>query len=478
MSRLFGRGSIFTVGTVLEAGLAFLVLPVVTRALAPAEYGVVAAALVVAAVATYGAALGMPSAVARVYFFEQGGPRSARTIVAWTFIVACVVVGPVALSGPLWSRAITGVEFGPTIAFGVMIAVPASVALAAQSFLSARDRPLPFMAVSITGTAIGQLAGLALLLFTDAGGAGYTAGLLAGRCAAASLGWILVVNDKASKRASEGASRARTLSAALQLGLPTVPHSVANYLLIAGDRLVVANVDGPAAAGRYQLAYVVGSLAVIFVTSVNQAWGPIIYGAADWERWGILRRTTAALHHVGAALGASLAVGCPVLLALVAPASYGREELLPATAVVTLSVIPMVSYLAGHHVLFQVARTGALAWITPLTTVTNLALNVVLVQVLGLLGASITTVASFLMLAVLVRWRAMRLATVPWDIGAELRAWILVGAAVAASVAAPSDGYWTGLRVLLAAALLGVGLHMAIRLARVASPAGRLGRES
>ena len=52
----------------------------------------------------------------------------------------------------------------------------------------------------------------------------------------------------------------RLLGASLRLGVATVPHALAIYVVSAGDRILVERELGLSSVARYQVAYLVGAL--------------------------------------------------------------------------------------------------------------------------------------------------------------------------------------------------------------------------
>src|SRR5262249_16034499 len=77
--RLLGKGSIYTLGTALQLSAAALAIPVITRLLGSAEFGVVALAMAIQLMLTGLATLGLPAAVLRLFFDHQESADGAAT---------------------------------------------------------------------------------------------------------------------------------------------------------------------------------------------------------------------------------------------------------------------------------------------------------------------------------------------------------------------------------------------------------------
>ncbi len=240
---------------------------------------------------------------------------------------------------------------------------------------------------------------------------------------------------------------------ALRVGLPTIPHGLALYLLSAGDRVVVERLEGLSAAGAYYIAYAVGSLAIFLVTALNGAWGPILYGSEREGRWRFLADSAVEVTRVVAFAAGALALGAPIALKLFAPADYDLSGLGDVSALVAASALFYLWYITSYNVIIWRGHTGILAVATPISAVVNLALCAALIPPLGVEGAALATLFSYGLLAVITWSRARSLAAIPWDHGPLALAAAPAALAVAVALLAPDDGVWLELRGLAAAAL-------------------------
>ena len=274
-----------------------------------------------------------------------------------------------------------------------------------QSILRAEDRAGRYVITAIGMTAFAQVLGLAIVAATVSEATPYVAGLVLGQSAAA----VLAVSWASFGSGSTAASRGLT-SEALQIGLPTVFHSVAIYVFGTGDRVVIESTKGLDAVGRYQVAYQIGAVALAIVAAFSPAWEPIVFAQSEERRWQTLADTRAVLYRAAGMLVAALAIGAPVALLITAPSDYQPSDLNPATSIVALSAIPMISYMASYYVLIWVGRTAMMAWSTPLAAAANLGLCLLLLPDFGLEGAAVATVLAYGMLAVLTGIAARRLA--------------------------------------------------------------------
>lgn len=414
--RLLGRGSVYTVASAVQLGVAAAVLPLVTRVLPVDEFGLVATAVVLIQLLTVCAALGLPAAVTRFYFDEGVGEAGARRLVRTVMLTAVLTAVLLGSLEPLWGETL---QLSPVVrsvmVFVVAAIVPGAIAEACLAFFRVHDQPGRFVTVAMCQSLVAQALGLACAYLLRPDAISFLTGLLAGRALAAVLGiaWMGLHGGLASP--SE-------VLAAMRFGVPTIAHVASMHVLAAGDRIMVEHFLGFSSVARYHVAYIVGSVGTVLLSAFNHAWSPIILGAKEDERWQQLAVTGLLVHRLAAGGVAIIALLSPIALTIAAPSGYEIAALVAPTAVVAFSAVMMSAYLAGVHVIFQTKRTGVLAWVSPTAACVNLALNLVLLPRMGLIGAAFATVMAYGVQAGLVRIVARGTVAVPWRRGAMLGA--------------------------------------------------------
>lgn len=444
---VLGRGSLYSVATIVQLGAGLVTIPVLTRLLDPDEYGILTAALVSQAVLTNLAAFGIPPAISRAFFLDSG-PRGARSLIGATAIAA-VVVGLLALAtGALWSQAFSEVPYGPELKLAAVSAIASAILLAAQAALQAEERVREYMIGAVIATAGAQVLGVAAAL-AFGGGSAYLAGFTVGLYIAVAYSWRKAGLELGPLRNRAEASP--LLRTAFRVGLPTIPNGLALYLLAAGDRIVVERIEGLAAGGTYYIAYAVGSLGIFLSAALNGAWAPSLYGSDEDVRWSFFADSAVAIARVVALVSAAFGLAAPIALEVLAPSDYDLSGLGEVSALVAASAIPYLWYLTGLNVVIWQGRSGILAIATPVAVTFNLVLCAILIPPMGLVGAALATLAAYLLLGAMTWVRARSMAEVPWDAKALALAAAPAAAGLAVALALPEDGLWLIVRGALAA---------------------------
>lgn len=430
-----------------------LLLPVMTRVLPPGQLGLVSNAQLVTYILGAFASLGLHSAAMREYFGPEGGlgdPALARSL----SIVAVLSSTGIALfahvAGPGWIQLFGEDNYGWEMTIAVFVIVPTTVHVVSQNLLRAEDRPLPFTISVLLATLGGQLLGLSVAGLGDGEAVEYLAGF--------AIGFVVGGSFSAFSAGLRGRVIGwEEVSSGLRLGIPTIPHSLGIFMLQVGDRIVLTRERGLAEVGRYQVAYLIGSVGITLTMAFAGAWTPMIFRIGDAkQRWAALAATTEIVHRSIGLVASSLIVLSPVLLSIAAPASYDTEGLVFVISMVVPAAVAYVTFQAASMVLFQLRKTGQLGAVSITAAAVNLLINIPLVAYWGLSGAAFATTLSYAGWAVGVRRISSRFAEVEWRDGAMWQSVAMVVAAFALSALMGTSFVSLVVRVLVGVALFTV----------------------
>ena len=361
---VLGRGSIYTLGTAAPILANAAVVPVVTRLLGKPAYGIVAIAIVVVQVAMMAGSFGMPSVITRQGILARSGVAGARALLVRGSLMTTGLMVAAILTAPLWDPLVQ-----VTLRAAVLLALAASaffvVVENSQALLRVLDRPGAFVSLSLTATLGGPLLGLALLA-QHRSPERYLIGLTAGYAAAAAVGLVLCLRGGRPQR-DRGDTRA-----ALRLGLPVIPHLVALFLANGALVFLAGHLYDIAAAGRIQLALLVGSSPAVITSALNNSWAPIVYRAPHDKRGAVLEHTARDIATLAALISGGVALLSPWLMRLAASESFAPLELVPAVAIAAFGCVLAVAYLANVHLVFAAGRSLGLSLITPFSLVVGL----------------------------------------------------------------------------------------------------------
>ncbi len=392
ISTLFGRGLIYVVIWSLQITVLTAISPLLAHLLGPDQFGRVSAAIALHQVLMVIAVFGIDQAV--VLSHSEGSHRGdnseARGLLAVAMGIAALVTTVVYLTGGLWAGELGFGGFTGVVIPTILWTAPAGACLAMLGFLRAEDRLAAFAVVSFVTAVGGQVLGIGLILVGHRTAVDYAWGGVIAQCLGLAIGIALC------RPRWGGLVSYEPLWRALRLGFPVVLGGLAIFVVNAGDRFVLQIDLGPAATGRYQVAFTVGAAVSLLLTFVNQSWAPAIFAIPeDGERWNVVTRVRDESLAVIAPVLLGLIVVVPILLPMIAPPDFHTSSLRLVTYFIALATVPIVISASCTRVLLSRRKPRGIAVAAGVASVVTIAVNVALVPLWGPLGSAIANLIAF-----------------------------------------------------------------------------------
>jgi O-antigen/teichoic acid export membrane protein len=181
-----------------------------------------------------------------------------------------------------------------------------------------------------------------------------------------------------------------------RFGAPLIVVSLGSFMLTFSDRYFLNFFAGTAAVGVYSLAYrFTFVLSALAVAPFQQAWGPRQFEVAKRADAGDVFRRMFFYLTLGLVGGAAMMVAViePVVRVMAAPAFHGAARLVPVILVATVLQQWATYSTVG---LYLKDRPGMMARATLVAVVVILALNILLIPKWGAMGAAWATVAAYI----------------------------------------------------------------------------------
>ncbi len=482
MSRSFLRhAAVYGLANIVVQAGSFVLLPLYTHCLTPADYGVLEVlgrlAETVSACLLIG---GLRQALLTHYQQADGALARARVVsAALTLLAFCCVVGggaALVLVEPLNGLLVTG---GAPLGVGllrlaVLTILLEPLTLVPLALFQARVESLAFVRVTIGQFVVRVALTVVLVAVLGWGVAGV---LLATASTSVLLGAGLCLRELARHAARPGWDGLRRL---FRFALPFLPGGLCFFLLHHGDRFLLLARHGKEQVGIYALGYKLALTAGTFtLMPLQMVWGARMYEAARADDAPVVfgqvfTRCLACLLFVGLGL---------YLFTTEAVALLGGSAYAGAGAVV-LPVLLACQCQAAATLMdaaFYIRnRPGLKLGVTLATTVVMVAAYALLIPPWGSMGAALATLAGFAFLATATWAVTRRLFPVHYEVR---RLAALLGLAVlVALVGAPLPAtLWAaplkvGLLVLWPIALWQLGLVSVAEMAHVRAMAAWLWR--
>jgi O-antigen/teichoic acid export membrane protein len=435
LRRLATTGAAYTAASILSKLIAVALLPLYTRYLSPADYG--AAEVMFAAVvsASIIVRFGVIEALLRFYYQEDEDPAkvvsTSFAALFWLSTAAALIALPFAepISEALLDRSapdLARISIG-----GLWVLTMVEYLL---TLFRLEERARAYFVTTILNVLLAIGLTVVLVVGQDEGARGLLLGSYVSGAAVA-LALIVVHRRRLSLWIDAALLRRMT-----RFGLPTMPAELSLYALNFVDRIVIVRSVGLAEAGLYSLAVKFAQAVNVLVRGFQLAWPPLAYSIRDD---GEARRAYAAIVTWFVAGCAFVVTGMWlfsrwIVRALAAPQFFDSYEAIGLIATgVTLYALYMV-------LVVILGRTGRTEFNFPATIaalIANVALNLALVPSLGIVGAGLALVASYIVVVGLMYVFTQRLFPVPYEWGRLARV-VLVSAALVGlgELLLPTDG--------------------------------------
>jgi len=417
--KLIKNSLIFTIGDVLNKSIPFFMLPVLTRYLTPADYGVIAIFNVCVAILGVFTGLSVHGAVNVNYFkLEKKELKS--------FIGNCLFILSASTSVILLLGIICYPFFSVKIGMSIEWFIFAIIVSAAQ-FLTTinltlwivEERPKPYSIYQLSQTAL--LAVLSIILVVGFG-MNYE-----GRLIAITIGTILFSFISLVFIIKRGFFTFKInrnhLIDALKFGGPLIPHQLSGWVKSGFDRLILATTLGASVTGVYSVAYQIAFIVDTLMASFNKVWGPYIMkllaSSPSFEKKKKVVITTYLLFLI-------ILICAGVFSVL---ANYFIPIFLGEKFIGTIKYIPFFStafafggmYYVVVPYLFFTKKTHFLSISTSISAGVHLVALYFFTKNNGAIGAAYASMISFFTLFILTWYLSSRAYQMPWVLWKEER---------------------------------------------------------
>lgn len=414
---------VYGLGVVITRLVSFLMLPIYTRYLTPADYGVLQLLQITIDVTAIVLSAGLMTGVMRFYLkAHTEDERSAVISTAFLLLVATNAIGTLALL--LAAPRVAALVLSGSASDGPTLVRIVAVTFSLESFvtvplllLQVLRKPVGYTVASLSKLALQLALNILLVVFLGWGAEGVLVGTLA---ATAALGSVLTpwMLRQTGLRFSRPAMRDLR-----RFGVPYQIATAGTFLLTFGDRFFLEASHGLAAVGIYGLAYQFGFLlSGLGAQPFFRAWSPQRLGLSTEPR--ALRDAAYArsfLHlnliQITLAVGLALFIR-PVLGLMSAPEFHAAASFVPVILAAFVLQAWTDAVALGIEVSEQTRYATFATWIS---VVAVLALYAALIPPLAGMGAAIATLlASALRFACTCYW-SQSLWPVAWRFGPSLR---------------------------------------------------------
>lgn len=400
-SRIMARhGLIYGLGNLCSRLVGFLMIPVYTRLLTPADYGMLELVTISAEIISQIVALGISEAIYRFYFQYEDDTR--RNQVLATGIVAFSLFAILPLLLLAWqaqtlARIILG---GEQYSHYFLVALASiwfsTLAQIGFSYLRILKQSLRFLFFSICKLVMALALNIFFVVYLHTG----IIGILYSTLISSAVMALLLVTP--ILRRTGLAVHGGILREMIRFGLPLIPASLGNLIVVTSDRYFLRFFGSIADTGLYSLAYRFSAIPGQFVSyPFMQIWSVRrmeIYRQENAEQIMGAVFTYFCLLMVTVALAVAV-LASDVIMLMADPKFWSAYTVIPILLVAQV----IFSFFQHFSLGIMIAKkTKYFAYIDGVNGVLNLAFNYFFIKKFGMMGAALATLCSYTLRVIMV----------------------------------------------------------------------------
>lgn len=445
---------IYGVGVGLNRLAGFLMLPIYTRFLTPADYGVLELLSTTVEVIGMIAGVGLVSGVFK-FHAEQDSPKDKQEVVS-TAGIAIVVMAALAGTGGFFASGVLNELVFPSgesipLYFKLFFVtyVFRQAELAPLLLLRIQQRSVLFVSMSLLKLVLMLTLNIYFVVFREMG----VLGVLIGNVIATGISAV-VLNALLVRSVGLGFSVPKFRKMVI-FGYPLIFWFLGSFVFVFSDRYFLNHFASTAAVGTYALAYrFVSVLSAVGYRPFQMVWDPKRYEIAKRDDPAPIFRQAFTYMNLGFAV---LVLGLGLLTREVILVMASNPDFHEAYLVVPILVAAQVLYHWSAYAnlgLYMNDKTPRLAWVAGIGAVIVIGLNLLLIPRYGAYGAAFATLIAYALRFVAIYTLSQREVELAYDWGAILRLWTICAAVIAAKMIWQPEAVMNGLAMGVALELL------------------------
>ncbi len=422
---LFKNSAIYGLGHILSRFINFLLLPLYTNMLPTKEYGVVGLFFTYIAILFILYTYGLSSAFFR-FFMEKGGEDRKSRVCSTTFYTllstsllfsGCLMFFAEPVSRMLFSSEVLsmGLPLSLLIRMAAVILFFDSLGLLGYLVILSEQRPALFAVLKLVFVAVNVTGNIIFVVVMKMG----VEGIFIANAAASFISMISVLPVLAKHL--QPTFSTRLLKDLLAFGLPYIVVNASVVVMDTIDRPLIERLASIEQAGLFNAGVKLGMFMAIFVSAFRFAWLPFFMSHAAEENAKLTFSrvfTYLMLICLSVFLLLSFYMEKIVRIHFFGKAYLVGPEFWEGTVVVPpvlLAYVFYAAYLCFIVGIYLEKKTVWLSYITAAGMAGNIMMNLLLIPLIGMMGAAWARLGAYLIMAVWVYFIAQRFYRIPYE---------------------------------------------------------------
>jgi len=275
LKRMLHDGTVYSISSFLGRGIALILVPFYTKVFSPTDYGIIDIFSVVASLTFLIVALEISQSVARFYpELEDLNTKKSYASTALIFtIISYLIFGFLMFSFAdfIGHKILDKQYFKSLYSIAIIQIVIAGISRFLINQLRLQFRSKTYALVNITNLVVTSIAAIYLVLVIRIGVIGTFYAALIGSSSTLILAFSLSTHDYGLVFSK------KKLVEMLRFSLPFVPSSIAVFLSLFTDRIMIKEMLSLNELGLYGIAFRFSSIIIVLVSGFRTALSPLIY---------------------------------------------------------------------------------------------------------------------------------------------------------------------------------------------------------
>ena len=415
LKEFFNHGLIYGLGSAANSAVGFLFIPLFTVYLSAEEYGVFALVSMIGTIAGSIFYLGVTSSLVRSYFDYQNIDER-RTVFSTTFYMllfgALLQIGLGYFFSSYLSVFLLGTDLYERLIFACLVSSALLfLNFAFLTYLRLERKSLTFILVVAAALVVNLFCSSYLLIVEDYGVWAPICGALFGQGMQAFYFTLFLAPKVLRFKLS-----INELKTQLSFGIPTVLTSFALMSIEWSDRIVIEKYSDLAAVGVYSLGYKVGAVLNVFlITPFIQVWNPMMM---EYKNSPDISLLFTKIINIYAAMACFFSVTLLLFVDDIILYFAKDEAYLGSIYIINIISIGVIFYGLSNIFcagLLYSRRVIVVTRIYYFAAFLNLGLNLVMVPRLGIVGAGLATMLTYICIPLLLFTASQRYFVIKLD---------------------------------------------------------------
>ena len=414
MSSLIKNMSFYTIGNILPQAAGFILLPIYSRYLTPADYGIVTSMQVLISVFGILFTLAVDKSVYRLYFdykLEKDKKDFFGTVTISLLIISIFSLSLLFVFKDVIGLIFKSIEFSPYYIYAILTAAVNVFVLIPKIYFQINEKANKYFYISILQFLFTTGFVLWFVLVEKSGPDGMLKGQLIGSAILLPFMFYIIY------RVINFTFNFKMLKEILLYSLPVIPALLSSWVLTLSDRVFIERYFDLNDVGIYSIGYKIAGLVMIVTAAFDQAYNPIFYKLAGSTNQEKAKKQLFVYNDI---------YMVTLLLMVFFVSLFSKEviqllfdkQYLDAYKIVPFIALSYLIFQGGgllNFMIYQKKKTVQVMYHVVSSAIINIFLNFLLVPKYGAYGAAIATILSFMVLVIANYWYAKKCYFIPFN---------------------------------------------------------------